>query len=49
MREHHVLCGGLEAGRNKSDVLHIDVNAPAGSLGRVNLHIDQLSKRLDYF
>jgi 7-cyano-7-deazaguanine synthase in queuosine biosynthesis len=46
MREHYVLCGGLRAGRNKSDILHLDVNAPAGSPGRINLRIDHLSKRL---
>jgi hypothetical protein len=46
MREQHVLCGGLRSGRKRSDALHIDVNAPAGSANKVNLHIDHISKRL---
>ena len=46
MPERHVFCGGVKAGRNRPDALHIDVNAPAGSPNRVNLEISDLSKRL---
>src|SRR3972149_1418220 len=46
MPERYVFCGGLRAGRNRPDALHIDVNAPAGSPCRVNLHIGDLAKRL---
>lgn len=46
MPERYVFCGGLPAGRNRADALHIDVNAPAGSPNRVNLHIGDLAKRL---
>jgi hypothetical protein len=31
MRDHFVFCGGLTASRNKSDILHLDANAPTGS------------------
>lgn len=46
MPERYVFCGGLRAGRNRPNALHIDVNAPAGSPNRVNLEIEDLSKRL---
>jgi hypothetical protein len=46
MPERLVLCGGLKAGRQGSDALHIDVNAPTGSPHRVNMQIGDLSKRL---
>jgi hypothetical protein len=46
MPERYVFCGGLRAGRNRADALHIDVNAPSGSPSHVNLHIGDLSKRL---
>jgi Queuosine biosynthesis protein QueC len=43
MREQHVFCG---PGRRKSGALHIDVDAPAGSPNRVNLRVEQISRRL---
>jgi hypothetical protein len=43
MVERHVVCGGLPAGRNRPDVLQIDVNAPVGSPHRVNLELGDLS------
>jgi hypothetical protein len=43
MPEHYVFCGGLSAGHKRPDALHIDVNAPAGSSKRVNLHIADIS------
>ena len=46
MREHFVFCGGLIASRNKSAILHLDVNAPTGSPSRINLRIDHISRRL---
>src|SRR5260221_8420307 len=46
MGEQHVLCGGLNAGRRSRGALHLDVNAPAGSPSRINVRIDQISKRL---
>ena len=46
MRDHFVFCGGLTASRNKSDILHLDANAPIGSPSRINLQIDHISRRL---
>ena len=46
MPKRHVFCGGLGAGRNGPDTLHIDVTAPAGSPSRINLHIGDLLRRL---
>lgn len=46
MPERFVFCGGLKAGGSRSNALHIDVNAAAASLNRVNLELNDLSKRL---
>jgi Queuosine biosynthesis protein QueC len=43
MPERYVFCGGLSAGHNRPEALHIDVNAPARSSKRVNLHIADIS------
>jgi 7-cyano-7-deazaguanine synthase in queuosine biosynthesis len=42
MAERYVFCGGLSGG-NRPNALHIDVNAPAGTSRRVNLHIADIS------
>jgi hypothetical protein len=45
MRERMVVCGGLHAPRGSStDILKLDVNAPAGSPRKVNLHLGDLSR-----
>jgi 7-cyano-7-deazaguanine synthase in queuosine biosynthesis len=46
MPERIVFCGGLKAGRNQRDALHIDVSAPVGSRSRVNLHMGDLLRPL---
>jgi hypothetical protein len=46
MRDHFVFCGGLTASRNKSDILHLDANAPIGAPSKINLRIDHISRRL---
>lgn len=43
MRERYVVCGELSAGRARPGALHLDVNAPARSPTKVNLHIADIS------
>jgi hypothetical protein len=45
MPDHHVICGGLARGSGRGE-LHIDLNAAPGSTNKVNLRIDQISRRL---
>ncbi|MBV6486702.1 MAG: hypothetical protein GHHEDOFH_00637 [Pseudorhodoplanes sp.] len=45
MRERLIVCGGLKAPRNApADTLRLDINAPAGSAHKVNLHLDHLAR-----
>jgi len=44
MPERLVVCAGLQTPRNvRADTLSLDVNAPAGSRNKVNLHLGDLS------